>query len=101
MAPPLSHATMSMNNFSTAAIGNLSSLAPPVGFLNPSGTRNLSATAAGVSMDEFNQLKVRCDTLEVEVRELRDSCNDFAIKINGRTFSLMQEFVTFYNQDVL
>ena len=53
---PLPNAMMSMSNFATAAIGNLSPLAPPGGFSNAGGTRNLDATTAGVSMDQFNQL---------------------------------------------
>ena len=56
LAHPSSNTTMSMNNFATAAMGKLFSLAPPVEFSNPGGTVNLSATTASVSMDEFNQL---------------------------------------------
>ena len=39
--------------------------------------------------------------MEVDVRELKTSCEDSSIKINGRSFSLWQKFVTFYDQNVL
>lgn len=61
LVPPLSTATMSVNNFAMAALGSLPTLAPPVGFSNPGGTRNLGATGAttaGVSIDEFEQVLV-------------------------------------------
>ena len=90
-----------MNNFASSALGSLPPLAPPVGFSNPGGTGNLGATAAGVSVDEFEQVLARCATLEAEVRELKDSRDDSAIEVNGRKFSSMQEFVTFYEQHIL
>ena len=96
------NATMSMHNhLPMAVMGNLSPLAPPVGFSNAGGTRNLCATTAGVSMDQFNQLLAGCDTLEAVVRELKASLEDSSIKINSKSFSSLQEFVMFYNQDVL
>ena len=90
-----------MNNFATAALGSLPTLAPPVGFSNPGGTGNLGTTTAGVSMDEFEQVLARCAVLEAEVKELKDSRDDSAIKVNGRKFSSIREFVTFYEQDIL
>ena len=63
-----------------------------MGFSNPGVTGNLSATTAGVSMDEFNQLKVGCDTLEAEVRELKASWEDSAIEINRRVNLILRRF---------
>ena len=85
-APPLSKATMSVNNFGTAALGGLPTLAPPVRFSNPGGSGNLSATAAGVSIDEFKQVLARCAVLEAEIKELKDSRDDSALEINSKNF---------------
>ena len=98
---PLPSAMMSMGNFATAAMGNLSPLAPTGGFSNAGGTGNLGATTYGVLIDHFNQLKSRCASLEAEVKELTARREDATLEINSRSFALVREFDTFFNEDVL
>ena len=100
MTNPLPNATMSMSNFATPAMGNLSPLAPTGGFSNEGGTGNRGSTTAGVSIDHFNPLMLQCDSLKADRRELKASREDTTLKINGKSFSLMREFVTFFDKDV-